>query len=43
MELTSRKIEQLKKQPIIESIVKKSEDGESLRENLDKEVLGLSS
>ena len=28
MEMTSRKIEQLKKQPIIETIVKKSEDGE---------------
>ena len=28
MEMSSRKIEQLKKQPIIETIVKKSEDGE---------------
>ena len=28
MELTDKKIEQLKKQPIIETIIKKSEDSE---------------
>ncbi|MBL7100589.1 MAG: hypothetical protein ISS23_01400 [Nanoarchaeota archaeon] len=28
MELTDKKIEQLKKQPIIETIIKKSEDNE---------------
>ncbi len=28
MTLTSKKIEQLKKQPIIETVIKKSEDGE---------------
>jgi hypothetical protein len=28
MEMTSRKIEQLKKQPIIETVITKSEDGE---------------
>ena len=28
MELTSRKIEQLKNQPIIENVIRKSEDGE---------------
>jgi len=27
MELTEKKIEQLKKQPIIETVIKKSEDG----------------
>lgn len=28
MTLTSKKIEQLKRQPIIETVIKKSEDGE---------------
>ncbi len=28
MTLTSKKIEQLRKQPIIETVIKKSEDGE---------------
>ncbi len=30
MTLTSKKIEQLRKQPIIETVIKKSEDGEWL-------------
>lgn len=28
MSLTSKKVEQLRKQPIIETVIKKSEDGE---------------